>query len=75
MVIGCFLTSQDYGPQLLPGNVCVYEFLWRTKSACPVNSTTEPPPPREDDSCSVAVPGTNNRYGDGRSGAFPPGLR
>jgi hypothetical protein len=62
MVISCCLISQDYAPVLLPGGVCVYEFLWRTPAACPVNLKTEPP--QEDDSCTVAVPGTNNRYGD-----------
>jgi hypothetical protein len=47
-------------PELLPGDVCVYEFLWRTPAACPVNVTTEQP--HEDDSCTVVVPGTDNRY-------------
>ncbi|KDR13631.1 Cation-independent mannose-6-phosphate receptor [Zootermopsis nevadensis] len=46
-------------PELLIGDVCVYEFMWRTQAACPVNATTEQP--HEDDSCTVVVPGTDNR--------------
>lgn len=51
--------NTNYAPELLPGDVCVYEFLWRTPAACPVNVRTEQP--HEDDSCTVVVPGTNNR--------------
>jgi hypothetical protein len=47
-------------PELLPGDVCVYEFLWRTPAACPVNG--RPEQPQQDDSCTVLVPGTDYRY-------------
>jgi hypothetical protein len=49
-------------PELLPGDVCVYEFLWRTPAACPVN--VKPEQPQEDDSCTVVIPGRDNRYSD-----------
>ncbi|PNF28080.1 hypothetical protein B7P43_G12251 [Cryptotermes secundus] len=51
--------STDHMPELLPGDVCVYEFLWRTPAACPVNVKSERP--QEDDSCTVAIPGRDNR--------------
>lgn len=51
--------NTDYVPELLPGGVCVYEFLWRTSAACPVDLKTEPA--REDDGCTVAIPGTSDR--------------
>jgi hypothetical protein len=51
----------------------VYEFLWRTPAACPVNVRTEQP--HEDDSCTVVVPGTNNRYRNVQSVALPPGIQ
>lgn len=51
--------STDYMPELLPGDVCVYEFLWRTPAACPVNM--KPEQPKEDDSCTVVIPGRDDR--------------
>jgi len=42
--------------------VCVYEFLWRTPAACPVDLKTELL--QEDDGCTVAIPGIRNRYRD-----------
>ncbi|GFG28137.1 hypothetical protein Cfor_12522 [Coptotermes formosanus] len=51
--------STDYGPELLPGDVCVYKFVWRTPAACPLNVKAERP--HEDDSCTVGIPGTINR--------------
>lgn len=73
LVISCCVTSQDYGPELLPGDVCVYKFVWRTPAACPLNVKAERP--HEDDSCTVGIPGTINRYGDVQSGALPPGIQ
>jgi hypothetical protein len=55
-------TLQNYMPELLPGDMCVYEFLWRTPNACPLSEKTEQP--HKDDSCTVVIPGTDNRYGD-----------
>ncbi|XP_069700006.1 cation-independent mannose-6-phosphate receptor isoform X2 [Periplaneta americana] len=51
--------STEHAPELLQGDLCSYDFLWKTPHACPLNIEKKELMLQEDNSCTVVVPHTN----------------